>query len=167
MITILPCPFCGHEDVEINEIGVGEFAVDCPECQAIGPITDDIMSAIHDFNRRHQAPKPECVVSTTPAGRGEITPADEAATILLATSSSVAGPAVVEPPKLDETPAEARSDEIIFGRDDQTAVRLTIDNEGWISVYSGSDPILLLTPEDTAPLGLFMTAHRGILEGMA
>ncbi len=163
MIQILPCPFCGHEDVEIGEIGLGEFAVDCPECQAIGPITDNIMSAIHDFNRRHQAPEPECVVSTTPAGRGEITPAAEAATILLASSSSVAGPAVVEPPKLDETPAEARADEIILGRD-QTAVRLTLDNEGWISVYSGRDPILILTPEETARLGLFMTARRGIWE---
>lgn len=34
MIQVSPCPFCGHDDVEIDEVSISEFAVDCPECQA-------------------------------------------------------------------------------------------------------------------------------------
>lgn len=30
MTTINPCPFCGHDDVEINEVGPAEYAVDGP-----------------------------------------------------------------------------------------------------------------------------------------
>mgnify|MGYP000852741110 FL=1 len=30
MTTINPCPFCGHDDVEIDEVRPGEYAVDCP-----------------------------------------------------------------------------------------------------------------------------------------
>jgi Lar family restriction alleviation protein len=52
MITVKPCPFCGYEDVEIDEVGVGEFAVDCPECRAIGPICDTVMEAISFWNDR-------------------------------------------------------------------------------------------------------------------
>lgn len=32
-----PCPFCGFDDVEIDEIDRGVFAVTCPECNATGP----------------------------------------------------------------------------------------------------------------------------------
>lgn len=37
MVTILPCPFCGFTDVQIGEPEPGRIAIDCPECQAIGP----------------------------------------------------------------------------------------------------------------------------------
>lgn len=32
-----PCPFCSHDDVEIDEIGPKVYAVTCPECECIGP----------------------------------------------------------------------------------------------------------------------------------
>lgn len=48
----------------------------------------------------------------TPAGGGEITPAAAVATTSLATRSTVADPAVVEPPTPEASPAAAGSDEI-------------------------------------------------------
>ncbi len=49
-VIIHDCPFCGHADVEIDEVGPAEFAIDCGECRAIGPICGDIMSAIAAWN---------------------------------------------------------------------------------------------------------------------
>lgn len=50
MTFINPCPFCGHDDVEIDEVRVGEFSVDCPECECIGPIKPEVMEAIKAWN---------------------------------------------------------------------------------------------------------------------
>ncbi len=50
-LTIHNCPFCGHEDVEIGEVAISEYAVDCQECRAIGPICGDIMGAIDAWNK--------------------------------------------------------------------------------------------------------------------
>ena len=50
-VTINDCPFCGHDDVEIDETGPAEFSVCCPECRCIGPITGDVMSAISAWNK--------------------------------------------------------------------------------------------------------------------
>lgn len=50
MITVRDCPFCGHDDVEIDEVGPSEFAVTCPECRAIGPICGDIKGTIAIWN---------------------------------------------------------------------------------------------------------------------
>lgn len=50
MTTISPCPFCGHEDVEIDEVGASEYAIDCPECRCIGPICGTVMEAINFWN---------------------------------------------------------------------------------------------------------------------
>ena len=58
MTTILPCPFCSHDDVEIDEVGICEYAVDCPECRAIGPITGSVMEAINEWNRAPRQVKP-------------------------------------------------------------------------------------------------------------
>ncbi len=55
MITVNNCPFCGDENVEIDEIRSGEYAVDCQECESIGPIRADIMTAIEDWNRAPQS----------------------------------------------------------------------------------------------------------------
>ena len=56
MTTIRPCPFCGHDDVEIDETGPHEFAVTCPECQTIGPRHDyEPMGAINLWNVRAPA----------------------------------------------------------------------------------------------------------------
>lgn len=49
-ITIHDCPFCGWHDVEIGEVTVGEYAVECNECRCIGPITGDVMGAISAWN---------------------------------------------------------------------------------------------------------------------
>ena len=54
-IHIEPCPFCGFDDVEIGEVRVGEFSVDCPECEAIGPIKPSEMEAISFWNDRRAA----------------------------------------------------------------------------------------------------------------
>jgi Lar family restriction alleviation protein len=37
-MTIKPCPFCGHEDVEIDEVATHEYSVCCPECGCVGPV---------------------------------------------------------------------------------------------------------------------------------
>lgn len=58
MITIRPCPFCGHDDVEIDKTGIAEYAVCCPECRAIGPITGHIMESIAAWNGDTQKPHP-------------------------------------------------------------------------------------------------------------
>ena len=50
MTTINHCPFCGHDDVEIDEIDLGRFAVGCPECECIGPIFPQVMDAIRAWN---------------------------------------------------------------------------------------------------------------------
>ena len=52
MTTINKCPFCGFDDVEIDEIDIRIFAVVCPECECIGPIAPEVMTAIEQWNRR-------------------------------------------------------------------------------------------------------------------
>lgn len=54
-IHIAPCPFCSHDDVEIEEIRPGEYSVDCPDCEAIGPIKPSTMEAIDAWNTRSAA----------------------------------------------------------------------------------------------------------------
>ena len=53
--VISPCPFCGHDDVEVDEIEIGIIAICCPECLTIGPHQDGAQSvelAIEKWNRR-------------------------------------------------------------------------------------------------------------------
>lgn len=53
-ITIHTCPFCGHDDVELDEVDLRCFAVCCPECEAIGPISrENIEDAIGKWNAAH------------------------------------------------------------------------------------------------------------------
>ena len=53
-ITIHACPFCGHDDVELDEVDVKCYAVCCPECEAIGPISrENIEDAIGKWNTAH------------------------------------------------------------------------------------------------------------------
>ena len=48
------CPFCRFEDVEIDELTPGRFAVTCAECLAIGPVSDvSVQAAIMFWNIRH------------------------------------------------------------------------------------------------------------------
>ena len=54
-VMIKPCPFCGHDDVEIDEIDKGIIAIFCPECMTIGPHQDGEQSteeAIRKWNER-------------------------------------------------------------------------------------------------------------------
>lgn len=52
--VVMPCPFCGHDDVELDEVDVGCFAVCCPECEAIGPVSrESIEAAIALWNAPH------------------------------------------------------------------------------------------------------------------
>lgn len=50
MTTIHPCPFCGHDDVEIGEVYPNSFSVVCPECECNGPIFPQVMDAIRAWN---------------------------------------------------------------------------------------------------------------------
>lgn len=52
-MNIMPCPFCDNEDVEVCEVELGTFAIDCPECQCLGPFADDIETAILRWNAPH------------------------------------------------------------------------------------------------------------------
>lgn len=55
-ITVKDCPFCGAENIEIDEVGTAEYAVTCQECRAIGPILGDVMEAINTWNTRRKEP---------------------------------------------------------------------------------------------------------------
>lgn len=54
-ITVLPCIFCGHDDVQIDEVDISSFAVTCPDCMATGPLRNDVMLSIADWNAAHKA----------------------------------------------------------------------------------------------------------------
>lgn len=49
-MTIEPCPFCGFTDVQIGEPEPGRIAIDCPECQAIGPYAGSTDEAAELWN---------------------------------------------------------------------------------------------------------------------
>jgi len=34
--SIDPCPFCGHDDIEVDEIEIGIIAICCPSACALG-----------------------------------------------------------------------------------------------------------------------------------
>jgi len=54
--SIDPCPFCGHDDIEVDEICCPKcMAICCPKCMAIGPHQDGSQSvelAIQKWNLR-------------------------------------------------------------------------------------------------------------------
>jgi len=49
-LIVHDCPFCNASNVEIDERAPEEFAVECCECNALGPTTGDVMSAIAAWN---------------------------------------------------------------------------------------------------------------------
>ena len=54
-IGILPCPFCGNDDVVVDEVKPNVIAITCEECQMIGPHHDTDQSlevAISRWNER-------------------------------------------------------------------------------------------------------------------
>ena len=55
-ITVSNCPFCNYDDVEIEEVDLGCYAVCCPECECIGPINhDSTEKAIEQWNKAPRA----------------------------------------------------------------------------------------------------------------
>jgi hypothetical protein len=52
-IDVFPCPFCGHDDVQIGEVSPGRFAVDCPECECVGPQGDTVEQAVAKWCAPH------------------------------------------------------------------------------------------------------------------
>ena len=54
-IVILPCPFCGNDDVVVDEVKPNVIAITCDECQMIGPHADldqSLEVAIQRWNER-------------------------------------------------------------------------------------------------------------------
>jgi Lar family restriction alleviation protein len=52
-MVIENCPFCGHDDVVIDEVETHEYSVCCPECGCVGPIdTGSPQGAINLWNVR-------------------------------------------------------------------------------------------------------------------
>ena len=55
LIVILPCPFCGNDDVVVDEVKPNVIAITCEECQVIGPHADldqSLEVAIKRWNER-------------------------------------------------------------------------------------------------------------------
>ena len=46
-----PCPFCGSENVEIDEAGVA-YVTFCLDCDAQGPVANEIKKAVEKWNER-------------------------------------------------------------------------------------------------------------------
>lgn len=53
IIEIKPCPFCDYADVEVCEVEPGRYAIDCPDCECIGPFSDSVEGAIEKWNAPH------------------------------------------------------------------------------------------------------------------
>jgi len=55
MTIIIPArPFCDHDDGGLDEVDVKCFAVCCPECETIGPISrENFEDAIGRWNAAH------------------------------------------------------------------------------------------------------------------
>ena len=70
-ITVMPCPFCGHDDVEFSEVEPGTYAVDCPECQCIGPFADSTAGAAEKWNKAGQQVRTRAAVLTEMCQRHE------------------------------------------------------------------------------------------------
>jgi Lar family restriction alleviation protein len=54
-IVILPCPFCGNDDVVVDEVKPNVISITCEECQVIGPHADldqSLEVAIQRWNER-------------------------------------------------------------------------------------------------------------------
>lgn len=54
-IVIAPCPFCGNNDVLVDEVKPNVIAICCDECQMIGPHADldqSLEVAIARWNER-------------------------------------------------------------------------------------------------------------------
>ena len=54
-IVIAACPFCGNEDVLVDEVKPNVISITCEECQVIGPHADldqSLEVAIQRWNER-------------------------------------------------------------------------------------------------------------------
>ena len=51
-----PCPFCAGDRVELVEVDVGAWMVECMECHATGPIGKSMTQAEQQWNDRQLYP---------------------------------------------------------------------------------------------------------------
>lgn len=63
-MKINPCPFCGHVDVEWGGPVLGTYAIDCPECQCIGPFADSPEEAAQKWSKAGQQERTRAAVLT-------------------------------------------------------------------------------------------------------
>ena len=74
-ITINPCPFCAYTDVEIDEIDLNCYAVCCPDCEAIGPVSKaNVEEAIAKWNARPREGLPAGIEEALNSGDGTYRP---------------------------------------------------------------------------------------------
>ncbi|MCK6384450.1 MAG: Lar family restriction alleviation protein [Rhodocyclaceae bacterium] len=50
------CPFCGFDDLQIDETDPMMFSIICPDCGCIGPPAGIITDAIERWNERAVTP---------------------------------------------------------------------------------------------------------------
>ena len=54
---VLPCPFCGEENLRIEEFPRNAFAVKCKKCSIWGELSPDQNEAVDKWNTRKYIPK--------------------------------------------------------------------------------------------------------------
>lgn len=48
----IPCPFCGSDNLDRNQVGNSLHWVFCLDCNCCGPDADNLHNAINRWNRR-------------------------------------------------------------------------------------------------------------------
>lgn len=110
--------------------------------------------------------------SVTPAGGGEITPAAAHRSPSLATSSTGEGAAVVEPPKPEALPAEARSDETDDDSDPHAYPRsrglvMSVSTDGQMTIALRHGSGIVLTAGETRQIYEFLGDTMRVWGGAA
>ena len=72
-IVLLPCPYCGRNDVDVWD-GDASYRVVCNdrECEGAGPHRPDRLSAIEAWNKRVTEPTPADDLAASVAGVADI-----------------------------------------------------------------------------------------------
>ncbi len=56
-LTARPCPFCGCDSLELDDVGINTWAVSCPSCNTLGPCDagQDVIEALRRWNTLPEA----------------------------------------------------------------------------------------------------------------